>query len=104
MPSLGPVDDSAVQPCHGRKIEHALLVEMRWVRVEKEHYIRNIVEITLDVNSWRGIKGVVILPMRSTFEDIAENFSETRIFPSFNRTTIDMGSESELSVSWLTNS
>jgi len=77
---------------------------MRWVHFEKEHYIRNIIEITLDVNSWRGIKGVVIPPMRSTFEDIAKNFSETRIFPSFNRTTINMGSESELGISWLTNS
>ena len=42
--------------------------------------------------------------MGTTFEDITKNSFETRIFPSFDGTTIDMRAESELGVSWLTNS
>lgn len=62
-----------------------------------------MIEIILDANSWCCIESIMLLPMASTLENVAENGPESRVLPTLNRTIVNVRAKSEFSISRLTN-
>lgn len=99
VPSSGPVWDSAVQPCQGRKMEHWLLNNFNKVSQARGHgglgYLRNIVQVLYGVEAGGDVERVMRLPSIPTLEDAFPDIPERRVLPSLNTPTIDMRAQDE---------
>lgn len=95
MPSPGPVDESEVQPCQGRKTEHWFLAKAERhvshlvTRVERGIFdLRCVVQILVRQHSGGRIVQIHLSPLRASFKDVLVAVSEASVLPSLETPSV----------------